>query len=116
MSIVVEATRENFDELIAEPGLTLVDVWGPQCTPCIALMPHVHELPNRLPGLRVIKLEASKARRVCINYQVMGLPTFLLFKDGQEVSRLSDPQLSAEQLDEWLKDKMEELQGGNTTS
>ena len=35
---MVEATKENFDELVAE-GVTLVDVWGPQCAPCVAMMP-----------------------------------------------------------------------------
>jgi thioredoxin-like negative regulator of GroEL len=37
MGAVAEATRENFDELV-ESGTTLVDVWGPDCRPCLALM------------------------------------------------------------------------------
>jgi thioredoxin 1 len=56
------------------------------------------------PELRVAKLEAPKARRVCIDLKVMGLPTFLLFREGEEVARLSDPDLKPPQLEEWLKE------------
>lgn len=116
MNEIAEATRENFDELVSQPGLTLVDVWGPQCAPCLSLMPHVEELPSRYPELRIVKLEAPKARRVCIDHRVMGLPTFLLFEDGKEISRLSDPQLSADKLDEWLAAEVGSRLGGASTS
>ena len=97
----MEATRESFDELV-ESGTTLVDVWGPDCQPCLALMPHVEKVAEAREDLRVVKLEAPKARRVCIKLGVHGLPTFLLMRDGSEVARLSAPSISPAQLDEWL--------------
>jgi thioredoxin-like negative regulator of GroEL len=106
---VAEATRENFDELVAS-GTTLVDVWGPDCRPCIALMPHVEKLADaRADELTVVKLEAPKARRVCINLKVHGLPTFLLMQDGEEVSRLSASTISPAQLNEWLDESLAEM-------
>ncbi len=87
MGSVSEATRENFDELV-ESGTTLVDVWGPECKPCLALKPHVEKLAAARDDLTVVMLEAPKARRVCIRLQVHALPTFLLMHDGQEVARL----------------------------
>ena len=107
MATLTEATRENFDELV-ESGTTLVDVWGPDCRPCLALMPHVEKVAEeRAAELKVVKLEAPKARRVCINLKVHGLPTFLLMKDGEEVSRLSAPSISPAQLNEWLDKSLE---------
>jgi thioredoxin 1 len=53
-----------------------------------------------------VKLEAPKARRVCMELRLMGLPAFLLYRDGQEVARLTDPNLTADQLDEWLERSM----------
>jgi thioredoxin 1 len=50
-----------------------------------------------------VKLEAPKARRVCMELRLMGLPAFLLYRDGQEVGRITDPNLTADQLDEWLE-------------
>lgn len=108
---IVEATRENFRELVAD-GLVMVDVWGPDCKPCLALMPHVERIAGERPELRVVKLEAPKARRVCIDLKVHGLPTFLLMRDGEEVSRLSASQLSPTQLREWLDGQLEVAQTG----
>jgi thioredoxin-like negative regulator of GroEL len=97
----MEATRENFDELV-ESGTTLVDVWGPECRPCLALMPHVEKVAAAREDLRVVKLEAPKARRVCIRLGVHGLPTFLLLRDGEEFARLSASSIAPAQLDDWL--------------
>ena len=108
---IVEATRENFRELVAE-GVVMVDVWGPDCKPCLALLPHVERIAGERPELRVVKLEAPKARRVCIDLKVHGLPTFLLMRDGEEVSRLSASQLSPTQLREWLDGQLEVAQTG----
>ncbi|MDQ6751418.1 MAG: thioredoxin family protein [Actinomycetota bacterium] len=107
MGALTEATRENFDELVAS-GTTLVDVWGPDCKPCLALMPHVEKLAAARNDLDVIKLEAPKARRVCIKLRVHGLPTFLLMRDGEEVARLSASTISPPQLREWLDKSLDE--------
>ncbi len=105
---VVEATRENFDELVSS-GLVLVDVWAESCRPCVVLAPHVEEIATTHPELSVVKLDASKARRLCLAHQVSGLPTFLLFRDGHEVARVSHPSLGTDQLDSWLSTELQRL-------
>ena len=97
---VAEATRENFHELVAQ-GTKLVDVWGPQCRECMALMPHVERIATER-DLDLVKLEAPKARRVCIELKVMSMPTLLLLKDGKEVSRVSGQTLNPSRVEEWL--------------
>ncbi len=102
---VAEATKETFRDLVAE-GQVLVDVWGPDCQPCLRMMPHVEKLAEDSAGsLRVVKLEAPKARRLCMELKVMGLPAFLLFRDGQEVARINGPQVTEEGLSTWLNEK-----------
>ena len=108
MGAVNEATRENFDELVAS-GTTLVDVWGPDCRPCLALKPHVEKLAEARDHLTVVMLEAPKARRVCIRLKVHGLPTFLLMNDGEEVARLSASTISPTQLNDWLDKSLDEM-------
>lgn len=108
MGAVSEATRENFDELVAS-GTTLVDVWGPDCRPCLALKPHVEKLAEARDDLTVVMLEAPKARRVCIRLKVHGLPTFLLMNDGEEVARLSASTISPTQLNDWLDKSLDEM-------
>lgn len=109
MAEPIEATRENFDELI-ESGTVLVDVWGPDCKPCLQLEPHVEKLADkRADDLKVVKLEAPKARRACINLGVHGLPTFLLMRDGEEMARLSQSTISPTQLNQWLDQSLEKI-------
>jgi len=108
MGAVSQATRENFDELVAS-GTTLVDVWGPECRPCLALKPHVEKLAEARDDLSVVMLEAPKARRVCIRLKVHGLPTFLLMQDGEEVSRLSASTISPTELKAWLAKSLDEM-------
>jgi thioredoxin-like negative regulator of GroEL len=106
-STIVEATRENFRELVAE-GTVLVDVWGPDCRPCLALFPHVETLAEKYAGeIQVIKLEAPKARRLCMELSIMGMPAFLLFRDGTEIARLSDSALTPLRLNQWLDEQRE---------
>ncbi len=108
MTEVAEVTKENFGDLTAQ-GTVLIDVWGPQCVPCVALTPHVERLAEERPDLQVAKLEAPKNRRLCIDMKIMGMPAFLLFRDGAEVARLSDPELTPEALTDWLDTTLETL-------
>jgi thioredoxin-like negative regulator of GroEL len=105
---VMDATKENFDELIGS-GLVLVDVWAESCRPCVVLGPHMERIASGNPDLTVVKLDASKARRLCMSLQVRGLPTILLLHDGQEVARISEPNLTVEQVDAWLTTALAEL-------
>ena len=108
MSALVEATKDNFSELIAE-GTVLLDVWGPSCQPCFALMPHVEQIAEADDDLTVIKLEAPKARRICMSLGLLTLPSFVIFHEGEEVSRLSDPNLSADRLTAWVDDTLAQI-------
>ena len=87
----MEVNSENFEqEVVKAPEPVLVDFWGPQCGPCLALMPQVEALSEKYRDqLKVTKVEAPKSRRLCLNLRVMGLPTFLFYKNGQEVVRLT---------------------------
>ncbi len=87
-----DATPETFQSLVEE-GSVLVDFWGPRCQPCIALMPAVEALEATYEGrLKLVKVNAPDNRTVCRDLKVMGLPTYLLYRDGAEVERLTgDP-------------------------
>jgi thioredoxin 1 len=105
---MIEATRDNFEELTGE-GLILIDVWGPQCTQCKALMPDVEKIEEEKGDqLKVAKLEAPKARRLMMKLKLTGLPAFLIYKDGEEVSR-HDGEVTKESLRKWVDETLEEV-------
>lgn len=98
--MVIELNRENYDvEVLESKKPVLVDFWGPQCGPCLALMPVVDQIEKVYDGrLKVAKLDASTNRMLCAKLRVLGLPTFILYKDGTEVTRLTGENISENDL------------------
>ena len=85
----VDATPETYEELTSE-GSVLVDFWGPRCQPCIAMMPTIAKLEEEARGaVRVVKVNSPDNRQVCRDLRVIGLPTYILMRDGEELERLS---------------------------
>ncbi|MBL3540376.1 thioredoxin domain-containing protein [Aminivibrio sp.] len=99
---MVELTKENFDAEVKESALpVLVDFWGPKCGPCMALLPNVHKMAEEYEGkVKFCSVDVSGNRRVAIANKVMGLPTFLFWKDGAEVARISGGDVTLEKIRE----------------
>jgi len=104
-SMVSEVNADNFEKEVVESEIpVLVDFWGPQCAPCLALIPQVEKLEEKFgKRLKITKVDASKNRRLCLTLKVLGLPTFLLYKGGKEVDRLSGNNLKIEEIEEAVK-------------
>jgi len=101
----IEVNADTFEKEVVQSEIpVLVDFWGPQCAPCLALMPKVEGLGEKYGGkLKITKVDASKNRRLCLNLKVFGLPTFLFYKNGKEVNRLSGNALKIEEIDEAVR-------------
>ena len=70
-------------------GLVLVDYWSESCEPCKALLPDVMALAEKYGAqVKFTKLDVTKARRLAIAEQVLGLPTFILYRDGQKIDEV----------------------------
>ena len=95
----MNVTAETYDEL-ATAGHVFLDVWGPQCQSCLALMPAVEDLARRYEGrVRVLKLEGPEHRELCRRLRVAGMPTYITMRDGGEVERLTGNGLFAADLE-----------------
>ncbi len=101
---ITEITKENFEaEFKNSPLPAVLDFWGPKCGPCMALMPKYHELadnPKYEGKFKFCSVDTSKNRRVSMMVRpaVMAQPTFLFFKDGQEVARISGDGTTIEEI------------------
>lgn len=86
-----EVTKDTFEEkVVKSEKLTMVDFWGTQCAPCMALTPRIEALEKKYgERVKMVKVEASKNRRLCLGLKILSLPTILFYKGGQEVDRLT---------------------------
>jgi len=76
------------NEIEDQSGVTLVDVWAPWCGPCKLIGPIIDELAQEYSGKASIgKLNADENRKPS-ELGVMGIPTLILYKDGQEMDRM----------------------------
>lgn len=100
--MAVDVDANTFDhEVIKSTVPVLVDFWGPSCGPCLALAPLVEKMEEAFEGkFKLVKIDASKNRRFCLNTKVLSLPTFLIYKDGEEQDRLSGDNLQVAQIEE----------------
>jgi len=102
---MIELDKKTFEpEVLQAEETVLVDFYGDGCVPCAALMPHVHELAEKYEGqLKFCALNTSKARRVAIGQQVLGLPTVAIFKDGAKVEEVVKDDATPESVEEMIK-------------
>jgi len=79
---------DNFESTISK-GVTLVDFYADWCGPCRRIAPLIEELATELQGQATIaKLDVEQAQRTTASFQVMSIPTIIIFKDGKEVERI----------------------------
>ncbi len=81
---VNEVNDTNFQaEVLESDKPVLVDFWAPWCGPCRIVAPHLEELAGEREDLRIVKLNVDENPQVSSQYNVMSIPTLLLFKHGQ---------------------------------
>jgi thioredoxin 1 len=85
---VLELTNKNLDDEVKKNPLLVVDCWAPWCGPCRMMGPIVEELAGDYAGkITFGKLNTDENQDIATKYQIMAIPTFLIFKNGELVDR-----------------------------
>ena len=85
----IEITDVTFKETIQNHSLVVVDCWAAWCGPCRMVAPIIEEMARDYAGKILFgKLNVDENREVATQYEIMSIPTLLVFKNGQLVDRV----------------------------
>jgi len=104
---IKDVSDQNFDaEVLQSDQPVLVDFWAAWCAPCRMIAPTVDQVAQDYSGrAKVVKLNVDDNRETSARFNIRGIPTLLLFKDGEvkdqivgatskdQISKLIDAQL-----------------------
>ncbi len=86
---IVTLTTSTFDETVAGSSQpVVVDFWAEWCGPCKMIAPILGEIATEQPGITIAKLNVDENPEIAMRFNVMSIPTLLVFQNGEVAKRL----------------------------
>ena len=87
--VELDVTDATFQaEVIESETPVLVDFWAPWCGPCRVVAPVLEEIASEREDLRIVKLNTDENPQVSATFEILSIPTMILFRDGQVAKKI----------------------------
>ncbi|TQV86847.1 thioredoxin TrxC [Aliikangiella coralliicola] len=105
----ISVNTDNLIRHIKHSGIpVLVDFWAPWCGPCVSFAPVFNEFAQRVGNqLRLLKVDTEANQQASIDFNIRSIPTLALYRDGQEITRMSGA-MGLPQLQQWVIQQLTE--------
>ena len=85
---VIKVTDQNFEQEVLNSDMpVLVDFYADWCGPCKMLSPVVEEVAEENSNIKVVKVNVDESQKTAVKYQIMSIPTLVVIRNGNEVTR-----------------------------
>ena len=101
----IKSTDENFDILLKENKILLVDFWASWCGPCVQVAPALEEISNEMTNVIIAKHNIDEEPNYAVKFGVRGIPTMILFVDGKQKS-VKVGATTKSNIVSWIKDNI----------
>ena len=89
MADIKHVTDGDFQaEVLENEHPVLVDFWAPWCGPCRVVAPVLEEIAGERDELKIVKLNIDESQQTAMNFQILAIPTMVLFRNGAEAKRI----------------------------
>lgn len=98
---MIDYQGQNYQEVIGQQGLVVVQYFATWCGPCKMLKPVLEQISNELTDVKFFRVDIDLFRNQAIEAGIRSVPTVVLYKDGEEVDRQSGYQ-PKERIQTWM--------------
>ena len=77
----IDATAENFNDVISNNEFVIVDFWAPWCGPCKGFAPVYEELSEKYPDIVFAKINTEDEQQLAGEFQIRSIPTLMIFRE-----------------------------------
>ena len=84
---LIHITKDNFKEVISGEKPVLVDFFATWCGPCKMLSPILEQLADEVDKVDIAKCDIDECMEIAQEFNIMSVPTLIMFKEGDEVTR-----------------------------
>jgi thioredoxin 1 len=81
MSTVIEINKSNFESLVNESKILMIDFWAPWCGPCRNFAPVYQDFASKNPDIVFAKLNTDEEHEIAASFGIQSIPTVGIFKD-----------------------------------
>jgi thioredoxin 1 len=86
---IIDVTDATFQvEVLESEKPVVVDFWAPWCGPCRVVSPILEEINNEREDVRVVKVNVDENQKTASDYEILSIPTMILFKNGEIVKKV----------------------------